>query len=62
MTFVAGAMIPERSNNLSICRFCAKENVEMLATECTPNSTIAQLFESVINTEVRLLSQYYVAN
>lgn len=52
MTFVAGAVIQKQSKNLNVCRFCAKENVEMLATECTPDSTISQLFESVVNIEV----------
>lgn len=54
MKFLASAFLPTQSKNLHICRFCAKENVEMLATACTPDSTIAQLFESVINIDVRV--------
>lgn len=39
--------------NLNICRFCAKEDVKMMATACTPNSSIAMLFEKVTNIKVR---------
>lgn len=37
---------------LNICRFCAKQDVEMMATACTPNSSIALLFEKVTNIKV----------
>lgn len=43
---------PSTQPKLNICRFCAKEDVEMMATACTPNSSIALLFEKVTNIKV----------
>lgn len=42
----------EQFESNTICRFCALENVEMIATACVPHSSIAQLFEYVTNIKV----------
>lgn len=43
---------PSTQTKMNICRFCAKKDVEMMATACTPNSSIALLFEKVTNIKV----------